>query len=177
MILGSKSRLVINLTTNYKPIIQTNVRVSMSHKSIGLQGLYQGQIYFFSFFYAVSIGCNLQYLCRFVSWFVLLCFVCLLLVVLLCVIWVFVYVTCVFVYVTCVFVYWLVYLCTWLVYLCFTVLLIMPPRKPDLHLEINLRIISHIYHRFCELVLYWCGNSSLFQMELTSFWTTHQYFI
>jgi hypothetical protein len=38
-----------------------NVRVPTSHNSVGLQGLYQGQLYFFSYFYAVFIDCNMSF--------------------------------------------------------------------------------------------------------------------
>jgi hypothetical protein len=63
----------------------------LSHYSVGLQGLYQGSLYFFCFFYAVFIGCNMSFTVCVALWAGLFCFVvcCLFLVVLFCVICVF----------------------------------------------------------------------------------------
>jgi hypothetical protein len=90
----------------------------MSHNSVGLQGLYQGSLYFFSFFYSAFTACNSPAL------FVWLCeqicfslFVCLFLVVLFSA-------KCVIVCMRCVQV-----LCMWLVHLCYIVIVIPPPDK------------------------------------------------
>jgi hypothetical protein len=65
----------------------------MSHNSVGLQGLYQGYLYFVSFLYADIIGSNITYtvyvaFCA--DLFVFVLFLCLLFVMFFCVIYVFV---------------------------------------------------------------------------------------
>jgi hypothetical protein len=93
----------------------------MSQNSTGPQGLYQGWLYFFSFFYTVFIGCNMTFTVCVAMWADLFfCVFLFVLVVILCDMCI-----CVW-YVTCVFV-------------CCIVVVILPPGKTHLQFEINVK--------------------------------------